>query len=267
MRAARKLLGRALTRAGQSLMSGDDARQREAIPVDFDTCSVELWKKVKSRTMTSIERIDALRRAVEHIHVNSIPGDIVECGVWRGGSMMAAALTLKRLSTNRRLWLYDTFSGMTPPHREDVDVTGRAAADLLASEDPNVSNNWANSPIDDARQGLADVGYPTEYTQFIVGPVENTIPKFVPDVIALLRLDTDWFQSTYHELIHLWPKVTEGGILIIDDYGHWAGAKKAVDQYFAEQCLHPFLHRIDYTGRLVVKCRAVPLTELQGNAK
>jgi hypothetical protein len=206
--------------------------------------------------MTSIERIDALRRAIEHVHVNGIEGDIVECGVWRGGSIIAAALTLQRLGVTRRLWLYDTFSGMTAPSEEDVDIKGRAAGELLATEDPDTSDNWAKSSVNDVQQGLAEIGYPDDMTEFIVGAVELTIPKRAPDAIAVLRLDTDWYRSTYHELTHLWPRVVAGGIIIVDDYGHWAGAKKAVDQFFSERGLHPFLHRIDYTGRLIVKCQS-----------
>jgi O-methyltransferase len=257
MTSVQRLLRRAFSRPGQPIQGSSHAATAETVPVDLDGESLALWERVRSRTMTSIERIDALRRAVEHIHANAIDGDIVECGVWRGGSMMAAALTLKRLGDIRRLWLYDTFSGMTPPHPDDIDVTGRAAAALLAAEDPNVSRNWARSSVSDAQQALAEVGYPSELARFVIGPVEDTIPQFAPNTIALLRLDTDWFQSTYHELMHLWPRVAEGGILIVDDYGHWTGAKKAVDQYFAEQGLRPFLHRIDYTGRLIIKSPAL----------
>jgi hypothetical protein len=203
--------------------------------------------------MTSIERIDALRASVEYVHANSIPGDIVECGVWRGGSMMAVALTLLRLGENRRLWLYDTFAGMTPPGTEDRDFQGRAAADLLASEDPENSVYWGKSSLPEVQAALAETGYPEERIEFVVGPVEDTLPLRAPESIALLRLDTDWFRSTFHELVHLWPRVTGGGILIIDDYGDWAGAKKAVDEYFAQILPRPLLSRIDGTGRLAIK--------------
>ena len=75
----------------------------------------------------------------------------------------------------------------------------------------------------------------------------------MPKQIALLRLNTDWFESTYHELVHLYPLLSKGGVLIIDDYGHWQGARKAVDTYFKEQGIYPLLHRIDYTGRIMQK--------------
>ncbi len=81
----------------------------------------------------------------------------------------------------------------------------------------------------------------------------DTIPKNVPEKISILRLDTDWYESTKHELNNLFPRLVSGGILIIDDYGHFQGSKKAVDEYFEENKISSFLFRIDYTGRLFVK--------------
>jgi hypothetical protein len=83
--------------------------------------------------------------------------------------------------------------------------------------------------------------------------VEETLPTHVPERIALLRLDTDWYESTHHELVHLFPLLSPGGILIVDDYGHWAGARKAVDDYLAANAPGLYLHRVDYTVRLAVK--------------
>jgi hypothetical protein len=87
----------------------------------------------------------------------------------------------------------------------------------------------------------------------VKGPVESTIPATIPDQLAILRLDTDWYESTKHELDHLYPRLVSGGILIIDDYGHWQGARQAVDEYFARQNLKPLLSRIDYTCRIMIK--------------
>jgi hypothetical protein len=142
---------------------------------------------------------------------------------------------------------------MPSPGKDDRDFQGRAASDLMAAEDPKTSYIWARCSLADVEAGLTETGYPLEEITFVVGSVQDTIPLRAPQKIALLRLDTDWFESTYHELIHLWPRLVEGGVLIIDDYGDWAGAKKAVDQYFAEQSLRPLLHRIDGSARVVVK--------------
>jgi O-methyltransferase len=244
-------LSRALGRAKRFVqVPCQDVEQR-----DLDQQTRILWDQVRSRTMTSIYRIDALRQAVEYIEANSIPGDIVECGVWRGGSMMAVGLTLMRLGARRPLWLFDTFSGMPAPGPEDKDYQGQSAAELMRSENPDTSVFWAKSSLDDVKAAMIEIGYEEEFVRYVVGPVESTIPASLPDKIAVLRLDTDWFTSTYHELLHLWPRLVTNGILIIDDYGYWAGARKAVDQYFRESGLYPFLHRIDDTGRLIMKCR------------
>src|SRR5262245_27111585 len=125
----RERLKRVLMRAARALGGNTSGSPQSSVQFPFDAETRVLWDRVRSRTMTSIERVDALRASVEYIHENSISGDIVECGVWRGGSMMAVALTLLRLGELRRLWLFDTFSGMTPPGSADMDFQGRAAKD------------------------------------------------------------------------------------------------------------------------------------------
>lgn len=205
--------------------------------------------------MTSAERLIALCDAVDHVHRHQIQGDIVECGVWRGGSMMAVAKTLVDMNdTQRRLWLYDTFDGMSEPGDSDVDHAGNDAANLLANQDKQDSHSiWCRSPLDEVRQNIAATGYPVDKTRYVQGKVEESIPDETPDSISLLRLDTDWYESTMHELVHLYPRLTTGGVLIIDDYGHWQGCRRAVDEYFAKNNVSIFLNRIDYTGRIAIK--------------
>lgn len=218
----------------------------------FSEAVLSAWLRVRERTMTTVERLDALIRAVEHVQRNGVPGSIVECGVWRGGSMMGVALTLMRMGAERDLFLFDTFSGMTPPSPADQDFAGKSAADYLAESD-GAGNVWARASLEDVEAGMLETGYPPSRVTYVVGDVLSTIPGRAPESIALCRLDTDWYESTRHELQHLWPRLSKGGILIIDDYGSWAGAKKAVDEYFEEQGLSPYLHRIDIAGRLVIK--------------
>ena len=230
------------------------ARRREPPPpADADAATRAIIDRVRPFTMTSPERIMALRAAVAHVCRHAIPGAIVECGVWRGGSMMAAALTLLELGERRPLHLYDTFTGMPPPGAADRDISGTAAARLLADEDRATGSTWAYSPLDDVRQNVLGTGYPAELVTFVPGRVEETIPAHAPERIAVLRLDTDWYESTRHELEHLYPRLAVGGLLIIDDYGHWEGARRAVDEYLASTTARLFLARIDYTGRLAVK--------------
>jgi len=184
-----------------------------------------------------------------------VPGDVVECGVWRGGSMMAVAKTLVDLqAADRDLYLFDTFTGMTAPTAEDLDFRGSPASGRFAERaDGDQTSDWCRAGIRTVRASLALTGYPTDRLHFVPGMVEETIPAAAPESIALLRLDTDWYVSTRHELEHLWPRLISGGICIIDDYGHWKGSRQAVDEYLAEHDLRVFMHRLDYTGRLVVK--------------
>jgi len=222
------------------------------IPPDIDDAR-GLVEAVSSFTMTSPERIVALRDAVRYVCRHDIAGDVVECGVWRGGSMMAVALTLLELGGRRRLHLFDTFDGMPPPTSHDRDLSGVAASGLLAAEDRDTGSTWARSPLEDVRGNLLSTGYPAELVHFVPGLVEETIPTRAPDRIAILRLDTDWYESTRHELEHLYPRLVQGGVLIIDDYGHWQGARRAVDEYLATTNARVLLSRIDYTGRLAIK--------------
>jgi O-methyltransferase len=244
-------------RLGRTANGAADDQQPEAaahrFPVDFDEADVELCRRVGPYTMTSPPRLYALARAVEYVAGGSIPGALVECGVWRGGSMMAVALTLLRLGiTDRDLYLYDTFAGMTPPTDADVKPTGERAADLLADEARD-AEVWAIASLEEVREAVLGVGYPEERIYFVQGPVEETLPASAPNEIALLRLDTDWYASTKHELVHLYPRLAPAGVLLLDDYGFWQGARRAVDEYVAGLDTPLLLNRIDHTGRIALK--------------
>lgn len=224
-------------------------------PLDLSVEDRAILERVAGYTLTSIEMQVALVQAVRYLVQRGIDGCFVECGVWRGGSSMAAALTLAQEGeTNRDLYLYDTFEGMTPPTAVDRTADGTLAQTYLDRDVNKETVYWCVAGIDDARQNMALTGYPEERVHFVKGPVETTIPKHSPNgTVALLRLDTDWYESTKHELIHLFPLLREGGVLIIDDYGHWAGARKAVDEYFGGLTRKFYMQRIDYSGRLLVK--------------
>jgi O-methyltransferase len=208
---------------------------------------------VRRHTMTTPERIVALVRGVEYIVSAEIPGEVVECGVWRGGSMMAVARTLLQLGvSDRELYLYDTFEGMPDATDADVSIFHDVASERLAEaqrDDPLV----CYAPFDVAYEGLKSTGYPMDRVHLTKGRVEETIPGEAPEHIALLRLDTDWYESTKHELVHLYPRLHERGVLIIDDYGHWQGARQAVDEYLGANNIQLLLNRIDYSGRIAIK--------------
>ena len=210
---------------------------------------------VQPYTMTSPERIHALCSAVRYIEQARIEGAMVECGVWRGGSMMAVARTLIDYGkTDRDLYLFDTFEGMTKPGPLDISLNGDSAETLLKrSARTEEDTLWCYAPIERVVESLALTKYPESHMHLIPGPVEQTLTKSAPKQIALLRLDTDWYASTKHELEVLFPKLSPGGVLIIDDYGHWQGARRAVDEYLQQHQIMMELHAIDYTGRIGVK--------------
>ena len=233
----------------------EDGLHKYAVPEDFTIEDHELVNFVRLNTMTSPERIYALAQAVRYLVRHSIPGDIVECGVWRGGSMMAVARALLQLKdAARHLYLFDTFEGMTAPTEKDVHYSGAPAAELLTKEKKDVPTSlWCYSAIDEVRQNLFRTGYNSDKVHFIKGRVEDTIPEQAPKLISLLRLDTDWYESTLHELVHLFPRLSPGGVLIIDDYGCWRGARQATNEYLEQHDLKLLLNRIDQTGRIAVK--------------
>jgi hypothetical protein len=244
-----RLIKSALARAGYHLTS--PAEREAAALADLSEADRALIRRVDPFTMTSLERRASLLGAVDHVVRHGLAGDIVECGVWRGGSMMLVALTLMaRGDTSRDLYLYDTFEGMNEPTATDLSHTGESAAAQLARTTKG-DGVWCEAGLDDVQANLWSTGYPRERIHFVKGPVEQTIPGTLPRHVALLRLDTDWYESTRHELTHLYPLLARQGVMIIDDYGHWQGARRAVDEYFAAAPV--FLHRVDYTARLMVK--------------
>jgi O-methyltransferase len=212
-------------------------------------------------TMTGAARLQALVDAVRYCIARGIPGAFAECGVWRGGSVLAMLLTLQELGVgDRDIHLYDTFEGMTAPTEHDVSPIDAPALETWqaarqAGEDrpwpelfaPEVFNE------DDVRRTVLGTGYDPDRLHFVKGAVEETLPEHAPERLALLRLDTDWYESTRAEMEHLYPRLSRGGVLIVDDWGHWEGARRAVEEHLAAHDEPLLMHRIDYTGRMAVR--------------
>jgi hypothetical protein len=224
--------------------------QYDITDIESDTVFQNIYSKVKDNTLVGIERCYALYKSVKYVLDNKIPGDFVECGVWRGGSCMLIAYTLMENGvTDRIIWLYDTFNGMVKPGENDGEY------EKVLWEGYKISlekNKWCLGEYEEVVNNLRSTGYPFHNFQLVKGKVEETIPSSIPGIIAILRLDTDWYESTRHELEYLYPLLQGKGVLIVDDYGAWEGARKATDEYFSKNG-PVFLNRIDYTGRLVIK--------------
>ncbi len=233
----------------------DRERRALRVPHDMEPEFVALYEQARPYTLTSVECMYTLYQAVRYLHANDVPGAMVECGIWRGGSSMMIALTLKALGdTSRDIYLYDTYTGMTRP--EDVDVRSQDGMEQISRWqvfERDGYNEWAHASLDEVRTNMRATGYPQDKLHFVEGEVEKTIPEIAPKQISLLRLDTDWYRSTLHELNHLYPSLVRRGALIIDDYGAYEGSRKATDEYFTGAANPIFLGRIDEAARIGFK--------------
>lgn len=206
-----------------------------------------LLEKKDVNTRTSNERVKGLHTALLEIHKNNIQGDIIECGIFMGGNIIIAKTFFDSVNDKRKYHCFDTFTGMIEPSQEDG---------IVAKEKWNKkSNSWCKASLEKVKDEFAKHNKLDNSVSFIVGDVANTLLQEhnIPERIALLRLDTDWYESTLIELKILYPKLVSGGYLIIDDYGHWDGAKKAVDEYFGEDFVSIYFTKLDYTGIMIKK--------------
>jgi hypothetical protein len=223
--------------------------------------------KVRPYTMLSPERLITLYQQAVHCETANVPGDFVECGVWKGGSVALMALAnLKRGKARRRIQLFDAFSEICEP---DAKVDGERALQETAQLSPGAGTSGKLKALTgfydtmggpgtlEGNKDLLErvVGYDGRFLEFHKGWFQDTLPKDAPSMgpIALLRLDGDWYASTKVCLDFLYDKVVKGGFVIIDDYGTYEGCRKAVDEFRAARGITDFLSHIDQTGRYWIK--------------
>lgn len=250
----KRLLSRSLGIAGLRLVrvGGHD----DGFPVELtsqDQAIVEFITR-NELTMVSRERLYTTLMACRHVAGEGVEGDFVECGVWRGGNSIIAADVFRRMAPHKTVYLFDTFAGMTTPSELDVSQSGVPAAEKFFKGQRAGFNEWCYASLEEVKSNFSKAGLDPQNIRFLPGDVLDTLQadSNLPEKISVLRLDTDWYESTKFELETLYPRLVEGGVLIVDDYGHWGGAKKAVDEYF-ETHPRPFLQYTDYTGRVGIK--------------
>ena len=248
----KKMILRMFQRFGyQLLRSPDEILKRGP---EWDDAFALVYKACQPYTMTAPYRILAMYKASLYVAENRIPGNIVECGVWRGGSMMIAAMALLASGDLRPdLYLFDTFEGMSEPTNRDIDGSGNPIAETLAKILKTRESLWCVAPLDDVKANVEGTGYPVDRIHYVKGKVEDTLPATAPTTISLLRIDVDWYEPTLHCLQTLYPRLVPGGVLILDDYSDWPGAQQATDEYFAAVSPSPLLVPIDSSARLVIK--------------
>ncbi len=254
----KKIVQNTLSTFGYEIRRTSKSSANRSMPVELNLAEREIVNYIMSNklTMVSYERLWATIMACKYVVDRGIEGDFVECGVWRGGNALAAAEIFRLYKSERKVWLFDTFKGMTAPTDVDVRASdGRAAKEQYEDEQRGGHNEWCFASIEDVRRNFHDRGLASN-VNFIEGDVCQTLngdESSLPNKISVLRLDTDWYESTKKELEVLYPRLTIGGCLLVDDYGHWSGSRRAVDEYFLKNQSRPFLHCIDYTGRVAVK--------------
>ncbi len=226
-------------------------------PIELSSEERELFDYVRRNglTMVSDERLFATMLACKHVVERSVEGEFVECGVWRGGNALLAAGLFKLYGADRKVYLYDTFAGMTLPTEHDTAaMTDEDAHSLYLSSRKESHTDFCYASLEDVKGAFERTGLLDSNIIFIKGDVLSTlaVPNNLPQQVAVLRLDTDWYESTRMELETLYPRLTIGGVIMIDDYGYWNGARRAVDEYFARG-QRPFLQYTDGTGRAGVK--------------
>lgn len=203
----------------------------------------EIVRDVHDFTQLPVEPMWSLYEAVRYLALRGIEGDFVECGVFFGGASMLMAKTLLSVGqSSPELWLYDSFQGFVGEQAHD-DVTWYG--DSINARFPDFDGI--------AKDNISSTGYPPEKLRLVKGDIEETAARNENGDIALLRLDTDTYHSTKAELEHFYPKLVPGGVLIIDDYGHAFGARRAVDEYFASPGDQMLFNRVNFTNRLAVK--------------
>ena len=230
-------------------------KRNEHFIAEIDQEELVILKKISNFSMSTPANHWAIIQSIKHIHKNNINGDFVECGVWRGGNLILFKIISEKLNLKRHIYAFDTFEGMPVPGKKDFDLKNINARKIF-DKYKNKNIKWCYSDLEEVKNNIAkfDPKY-TDTFKFIKGKVEDTLLENdnLPKEISLLRLDTDFYESTKKELEILYPRLVSGGVLIIDDYGHWKGSKKAVDEYFKLNENFEWLHRIDYASRLLIK--------------
>ena len=211
----------------------DEERQRaqhpDVIEADFWEGAIHCWPY----TVLGIAAMYNYYSALKFIERAGLEGAIVECGVFMGGSALFAARMLKAAGSTRPLIAMDTFYGFArnDPER-DIDYAGKVVCKPNKKENDFSMQSMAN---------MRSAGY--AHLSIVKGDVFETIPQLEVDRIALMRLDTDTYDTTKFELEQLYPKLVSGGVVIIDDYGFNQGCAQAVNEFLAQS--PAFIPRID----------------------
>jgi O-methyltransferase len=199
---------------------------------------------VKPYTMARLDQIRLLMELCQRVEDENIPGDMVECGVWRGGSAAVLASFAARSRFNRKTWLFDSFQGHPFPTKEDAVSKGGQAA---------VNVGGFKTLVETVEEVLHLVDADMTRVKIVKGWFKNTFPStFIPQ-IAILSLDSDWYESEKLAINKFYDYIVPGGFLYSDDFYWWPGCHKAISEFFKSRNIHPVLHQLGETSMWLQK--------------
>ena len=228
------------------------------VSIELDESDARVIESVYKRgfTMTEVSSLVNTLKSCKYAVENDIPGDFVECGVWRGGHGIVAKKVFERMNSEKKVWMFDTFEGMTKPTEIDVDPRNKnAALPEYIARSKTSHTEWCYSSLEEVQRNFISFDIDPDEITFIKGDVCETLSDCsnLPKSICVLRLDTDWYKSTKIELEVLYPLLCDKGVLIVDDYGAWEGARKAVDEYFEKSKYKPLFNVVNMSARSAIK--------------
>lgn len=251
----KKIIKKTLNILNYKIISKNNWNKRvENLIVEASQEDLEELDKVNDISLTSLPNKWSLLQSLNYIKNNNVEGDIVETGVFKGANLVLIKNFLDKSNLNKKIYAYDTYAGQPQPSNLDFDLKGTNMIDKFSDlKKKNIVPVYCS--LEDVKSNIKkycnnDLGKIT----FVKGKVEETLDdqSNIPKKISLLRLDTDFYDSIKKSLEVLYPRLVKGGVLIIDDYGHFKGAKIATDNFFKDE-KKIWMHRVDYTCRLMIK--------------
>ena len=249
MRVLRRSVQRLVNGFGYEIVRNQSAREQTQLQ-SIDPEFIELYENCQAFSSLGIGRLTDLYMAASYVIDRGVPGDCVECGVGMGGVGSLWASVLARASQDRGLYLFDTYEGAPSPGAFD-EFSGSSESARERWRRIKNQTDWTEFTVESIKSLIAASGFPAEQVHLVPGLVQDTIPEHAPEQISLLHLDTNYYDSTIHELRNLLPRLSKFGVLAIDDYGNLPGVKKAVDEYVADTNMKLFF-TTHGTGRIAV---------------
>lgn len=250
-------IGFEIIRGKNSFLDFADIPRSQVIsnfPAEFTDFEKELIYSIKADnlTMTGYAKLYATLSACKYVIQNNIEGDFVECGVWRGGQSILAASIFKHYGSNKKVWLFDTFEGFINAGIKASEYDDVRVETFKWAHERYYNTEHCGNSLRDVKSSFLKYEVLSDNIEFVKGDVNITLDSDkIPQLISVLRMDTDYYKSTQTQMRVLYPRLAKHGVLMEDDYDH-SGVRTAIDGYF-HNMQKPLFQYIDYGGRLAIK--------------